>query len=214
MISVARPRLKKYVQDRVLSSLVSLLAFFIITAASFGAELSAPPHEKSVTPPVLKPLVIYYSRTGTTRTIARELAHNLSCEIEEIISRKERHSIWAITCVFDQLFNRDDDIEPTRRNLANYNPLIIASPVWLHHISSPMRTFLKHTSVQGKDAFLILTNNGNFDEEDKKNIIANSTSYGLSIKRCYPICTSNKDEDALRYETHILLEDILSLLNK
>ncbi len=198
----------------MLACVAPLITIFVIAGASFGAEPAEPPQQTPVIHPALKPLVIYYSRTGTTRTIARELAKNLPCEIEEIISRKERHGIWAITCVFDQLFNRDDDIEPPGRAMGNYNPLIIASPVWIHQISSPMRTFLKHAALKGKDAFLVLTNNGNFDDGDEKKIREIISSYGLSIKGTYPVCTSDKDEAALGNDAHIIIEDIVSLLNK
>jgi len=161
-----------------------------------------------------KPLVLFYSRTGATRTVALELAKLLSWEVEEISSRKNRHYLGTVTCVFDQLFDRDDDVEPVKRNLSGYNPLLIASPVWIHKISSPMRTLLKRSKLEGKDAFLVLTNNGNFDGEDEKGIRENISSYGLMVKGCYPVCTSDKDEAALRRDAQKILEDIISLLNE
>ena len=212
MVNVVRPQFQ--FKSRVLACVALLITTFVIAGTSFSAEPTAPPQQTPVIHPPLKPLVLYYSRTGTTRTIAHELATNLSCEIEEIISRKERHGIWAITCVFDQLFNRDDDIAPPGRAMGNYNPLIIASPVWIHQISSPMRTFLKHAPLKGKDAFLVLTNNGNFDDGDEKDIIEHISSYGLSIKEMYPVCTTDKDDAVLGNDAHIIMEDIVSLLNR
>ena len=209
MVKLDRPRLN----SRVLACVAHLITIFVIAGASFGASPLEPPQQTHVNPPALKPLVLYYSRTGTTRTIARELAKTLPSEIEEIISRKERHGIWAITCVFDQLFDRDDDIEPARKGLDIYNPLIIATPVWIHRISSPMRTFLKHTTLKGKDVFLVLTNNGNFDEKDEKEIREYISSYGFSTKGSYPVCTTGKDESALRNDAYMIMEDIVSLLN-
>ena len=116
--------------------------------------------------------------------------------------------------MFDQLFDRDDEVVPVKRDLSEYNLLLIASPVWIHEISSPVRTLLKESGLKGKDAFLVLTNNGNFDEEDEKAIRERITSYGLSVKGSYPVCTSDKDEVALRHDAHTIVEDITSIFNE
>ena len=52
--------------------------------------------------PTAKPLVLFYSRTGATRTVSLELAKLLSWEVEEISSRKNRHylgTVIALCCV-------------------------------------------------------------------------------------------------------------------
>ena len=161
-----------------------------------------------------KPLVIYYSRSGTTRTIAQELARNLSCAIDEIISRKNRQFFGIITCVNDQLFDRDDNIEPFKKDISAHNPLIIASPVWIHRISSPMRTFLKYSGLKGKDAYLVLTNNGNYDDEDENNIINNVESYGITVKGCYRVCTKGKSENELRQHARSFIKGMGLVLNE
>lgn len=202
-------------RSRRLFSIVAVLFTLVLIAGGLcHADAEALTRKNSAGSPEAKPLVIFYSRTGTTRTIARELAKILPCETEEIISRKERHSLWAITCVFDQLFDRDDDVEPVKKDIASYNPLIIAAPVWIHRISSPMRTFLKYAALKENDVFLVLTNNGNFDEEDEKDIRESITSCGLEVKGCYPVCTSDKDEAALHRDARIIMETIAKQLIK
>jgi len=91
MVSLARPRF--------LLSVTTLLLFSTLCYADTGLFLNK---DNSVTPSV-KPLVLFYSLTGTTRTLARELAKQLSWEIEEVISRKNRNYLGTVTCVFDQL---------------------------------------------------------------------------------------------------------------
>lgn len=201
MVSVARPQFIVF---------ITLLLTSTLCHADTGLFLN----KGIAVTPSPKPLVLFYSRTGTTRTLARELAKQLSWEIEEVISRKNRHYLGTITCVFDQLFDRDDEVVPVKRDLSEYNLLLIASPVWIHEISSPVRTLLKESGLKGKDAFLVLTNNGNFDEEDEKAIRERITSYGLSVKGSYPVCTSDKDEVALRHDAHTIVEDITSIFNE
>jgi len=204
----------KRIRHRLLFN-VSLVIFVLLTnATNCCAATDEPRNEPFILQSSAKPLVIYYSRTGTTYTIAQELAKNLSCEMEEIVSRKNGYLWGTITCVFDQLFDRDDDIEPTKKDLSVYNPLIIASPVWIHRISSPIRTFLKYSGLKGKDAYLILTNNGNYDVEDESNIIQNVQSYGITTKGCYSVCTRGKDKRELRQHATSIVKDLASAINK
>ena len=161
-----------------------------------------------------KPLLVYYSRSGTTRTVAKELARNLSCDTEEIVSRKNRFFWGTLTCIHDQLFDRDDNIEPIKKDPSTYNRLIIASPVWVHRISSPMRTFLRYSGLKGKAVCLVLTNNGNYDDEDQNKIIKSVESYGIHVYGCYDICTDGKSEDELRQDARSLVKGITSTVDQ
>ena len=202
MISLARPQFIRLFITLIFTSTLCHADTGLFLNKEIAVTLSA------------KPLILFYSRTGTTRTIARELAKQLSWEIEEVISRKNRHYLGTVTCVFDQLFDRNDDIGPVKRDLSVYDLLLIASPVWIHEISSPMRTLLKESGLKDKDVFLVLTNNGNFDEEDEKGIREKITSYGLLVKGSYPVCTMDKDEVALRRDAHTIVKDIISILRE
>jgi hypothetical protein len=186
---------------------------FLINTLCYADAQSFIKNDVTVAPTV-KPLVLFYSRAGTTRTVALAIANQLSWEAEEVVSRKNRHYLGTVTCVFDQLFDRDDDVEPLQRDLSGYNPVLIASPVWIHKISSPMRTLLKQSRLENKEAFLVLTNNGNFDEKDEKGIRENIASYGFMVRGCYPICTSDKDDAALRRDARKIVEDIISFLHE
>jgi flavodoxin len=41
----------------------------------------------------MKTLVVYYSRTGTTRKVAEAIAGILRCDIEEVVDTKKRSGI-------------------------------------------------------------------------------------------------------------------------
>jgi len=164
--------------------------------------------ELSQAQPLSKPLIVYYSLTGTTRIIAQELARNLSCALEEIVSRKNRHFFWKITCVHDQLFDRDDDMEPVKKDLSGYSQLIVASPIWIHRLSSPVRTFLKYSGLKGKTVWLVLTNNGNFDTNDQNHIIEFVESLGITVEGCHCVCTKGKSESELWQHARSLIKEI------
>jgi hypothetical protein len=160
-----------------------------------------------------KPLIIYYSLAGTTKTIAAELSRVLSCEAEELVSRKNRQNLGKVTCVNDQLFDRDDDLCPAKKDLNKYDKFIIASPVWLHTISSPVRTLLKYNGFKGKAVWLVLTNRGNFKDADEMSIIQFLASRGITVKGCYSICTSKKTDQELLQQARVISRNISQSLN-
>ena len=99
-----------------------------------------------------KPIIVYYSRTGKTRIVANTLKEQLTCEIAEIKSTENREGFFGvITCVLDSLLDRDDIIEPFNKDLKGYNPIIIASPIWIGKLSSPVRTLIKQAELKDKE---------------------------------------------------------------
>lgn len=181
-----------------------LVVFF----CGFAKRLAATPDAPAISD---RPLLIYYSRLGTTRIIAREIARTLACEIEEIISNKNRHGPWTVTCVFDQLFDCDDDVVPLYHEVKNYNPIIIAGPIWIHRFASPVRTLLKTLDLHHKDVFVIVTNQGNYSETDENNVKSSLTDRGANIRGYASIMTKEKSEMTLRQESRIVTTDLLGI---
>lgn len=144
----------------------ALLAGMLLLMAgrADGADITT---QHSTDNPAQQPLVIYYSRTGTTFAIASAIAQAVACERAEIRSQKNRYYLGVLTCIFDQLLDRDDEVGPLGRDIAKYNPLIIVAPIWIHRFASPVRTVLKYSKLQGKDLYVVATNNGNFSEQDQ-----------------------------------------------
>ena len=156
-------------------------------------------------------IIICYSRLGTTRTIAREMARNIRCEIEEIISNENRHDLWTVNCVFDQLFDWDDAVVPLYRDVSEYNPVIIAGPIWIHRFATPLRTMLKKLDLRGKEVYVLVTNQGNYSEKDEKNVKDSLTERGAEIKGYASIMTKNKTEVDLRREALFVLKDVYKI---
>jgi len=191
-----------------------LLCVLYCAFVPYGYAGSPDPAARQAVPATQqKPLIIYYSLTGTTRTIATELSNALSCKTEEIVSQKYRQYLWKITCVNDQLFDRDDDLAPVKTDLTKYNQLIIASPVWIHTVSSPMRTLIKYNGLKNKQVWLVLTNRGNIGAADEKSIIKFLIDWGITVKGCYPICTTGKTDQELIQQSRLIARDISQSLN-
>jgi len=161
-----------------------------------------------------KPIIVYYSRTGETRIVANTLKDQLSYEIEEIKSTEDREGFWGvITCVLDSILDRDDIIEPFNKDLKGYNPIIIASPIWVGKLSSPARTFIKQTELKDKEVDIFLTYNGRLTEEKEKALEDRITSQGIELKNLYKIITKEKTEEEIQKEVITQLSERL-ILNK
>jgi flavodoxin len=147
------------------------------------------------------PLVVYYSRSGKTRLVAEAISKAMAAEVVEITSKKNREGIFGIfTCVLDQLMDRDDEQLPLSLDLASYDPIYIASPIWLHKMSSPAMTFIKNAVLTGKQVYIVLTYNGSQMDEDEKKLKGKVLSCGVAIKELYKIKTKEKDLKELEKE--------------
>lgn len=92
-----------------------------------------------------KSLIIYYSRSGTTRRVAQALAELLDCDIEPIVEAGNRSRAGVagfVGSVIEALRQHTAPILPHRRDPAAYDVVVLASPVWAWSLSSPMRRYL------------------------------------------------------------------------
>jgi flavodoxin len=102
----------------------------------------------------MKTLVVYYSRTGTTKILAEEIAKILNCEIEEIIDQKNRLGpIGFLSGGRDALEEKLTKIKPINRDLKKYDLVIVGSPVWTGRMAPALRTFLLEAKPKKVAAF-------------------------------------------------------------
>ena len=93
----------------------------------------------------MKTLVIYYSRTGTTRTVAKQITQKLNCDSEEIIDEKNRKGVLGFLLASrDTILNKLTTIKKINSALSAYDLIIIGGPVWVGNMSVPIRTFISH----------------------------------------------------------------------
>lgn len=91
-----------------------------------------------------KVLVVYYSRTGSTRRIAREIACELDADCEAIVDHTERRGLAGYhRCASEAWRGRLVEIDPPVNPIAGYDLVIIGTPTWCLSLSSPVRTFLR-----------------------------------------------------------------------
>ena len=94
-------------------------------------------------------LVVFYSRSGTTRRIAEALAEALKCDLEEITEPKPRIGFLGyLRSLLEARRKRPSSIAPNKHDVSSYDLVVIGTPVWAWSLSSPVRAYLMATASQ------------------------------------------------------------------
>lgn len=102
-----------------------------------------------------KILLVYYSRTGYTAAIAKDLANAGGWDVEQIHDHHSRAGAWGfLRSIFDAVFGRHPAIQPTAKNPGDYALVVLGAPVWMGRLSAPIRTYIAQQQQRfGRIAF-------------------------------------------------------------
>ena len=93
--------------------------------------------------PAPKILVIFYSRSGTTRRIAMTLSATLGSTIEEIVEGRGRDGFLGYwRSIIEARRKRLPNIMPAKNDPSSFDLVVIGTPVWVWSVSSPVRAYL------------------------------------------------------------------------
>ncbi|MGO9132784.1 MAG: flavodoxin family protein [Methylovirgula sp.] len=110
-----------------------------------------------------KILLVFYSRTGTTRKVAEALASELKCDTDEILVIGNRTGFWGILRALIEASRRwPAKIEPAKIAPSHYDLVVIGTPVWAWSVASPVHAYLKENakSLPAVAFFCTLGNKG------------------------------------------------------
>ena len=90
-----------------------------------------------------KALVVYYSRTGTTRQVAEAISTAIGCDFEELVDTRNRLGVFGyLRAALDARAGRLTTLKPTKHDPTQYDLIIVGTPVWNMSLSPPVRTYL------------------------------------------------------------------------
>lgn len=105
-------------------------------------------------------LVVFYSRTGNTKKIAKTIAQELNADIEEIQDIQNRKGpIGFIKSGREAMSEKLTQIKNTK-DPSKYKTVIIGTPVWASNISSPVRTYIHNNKTKFKKVAFFCTTGG------------------------------------------------------
>lgn len=103
----------------------------------------------------MKVLIVYYSRTGHTRTLAHRIGDATQAAVEEIVPLAGRRGLLGyVRSALEARFSRCAAIAPPAHDPDRFDVVVIGTPVWAESLSSPVRTYLReHAAVLHRIAF-------------------------------------------------------------
>lgn len=108
-----------------------------------------------------KRLVVYYSLSGNTKSIAEKIASNLGADIQRIVPKQKYNYGSAATLGGIQIASkRKPKIHEMKIDMEYYDEVIIGTPVWWFTLTPPVRTFLDSYNFTGKKVRLFSTHQG------------------------------------------------------
>jgi len=110
-------------------------------------------------------LVVFYSRTGTTRRVAEAIGDALGCPIDEIMDTKGRSGVigW-LRAGRDAGRGALTRISGVDEDPSAYGLVVIGSPNWNGAVSTPIRTYI--TEYKDRIRELALFSTGDSEEPD------------------------------------------------
>lgn len=122
------------------------LAMMVVTSCSQKSQNSE--KEKAS-----KVLVLYYSQTSNTKTVATEIATRLNADIEEIALVEPYDTAFQATidrCKADREKGILPEIKPLKLNVADYDTIFLGYPIWFGTYAPPIASLLDKVDLSGK----------------------------------------------------------------
>jgi flavodoxin len=110
-------------------------------------------------------LTVFFSRSGNTEKVVNKIQDSIKGDVELIKERGSRKGIIGWIRSGGQNSRREiGKIEPTEYDPADYDIVILASPIWAGTVSSPMRGYMTKNKNKLRRTAVFLTNDsGNLE---------------------------------------------------
>ena len=130
-----------------------LLKLMMLAAVALMAVVSCTPKKVTSKKEAPKVLVLYYSLTSNTQTVAQEIATRLNADIEEIALVEPYDTAFQATidrCKADREKGILPEIKPLKANVADYDWVFIGYPIWFGTYAPPIASLLEKVDLSDK----------------------------------------------------------------
>lgn len=109
----------------------------------------------------MKSLVVYYSRTNTTRKLAEKIASDTNADIEEIRPKVNyQGKIGYIRGGKDAMSEKIIDLEEMAYDPKDYDVVYVGGPVWASKAANPLISYLNNNDFNNVKFFLTAGKSG------------------------------------------------------
>ena len=120
---------------KTIAALLAALLLAAVCAANLSAETVPPVQGKTA--------IVYFSKTGNTRTACNVLAKELPGDLFELTVAQPPAAKGELPV-----------IEPAQIDLNSYSLVVVASPVWAANLVPAVQAFLKNNSLAREEKSL------------------------------------------------------------
>lgn len=103
-------------------------------------------------------LVVYYSLTGNTARVAKDLADRLGADLESIQDKSHGTGAWGqFSAAFDAWRKAPARIGALQQDPAQYAVTVIGTPVWTWQMTPAVRAYLKQARGRVQNVSFFVT---------------------------------------------------------
>ncbi len=114
----------------------------------------------------MKTLVVFYSRDGTTKEIAKTISKVMNADIEEVIDLKNRRGFFAYFTAGYEAGNRKlAAIKKTKKDPNRYDLIVIGTPIWSWKMTPAVRTYIENNKSNFKKVAFFCVMGGSGDKD-------------------------------------------------
>lgn len=126
---------------------------------------------KSLSRPLKRSAVVYFSRSGHTRRVAEAIAATTGAPLFEIRLKtpySDDYKTAAAQVKADIERGIRPEIVPPDIDLGEFVTLFVGAPTWWHHIATPVQAWLLAVNLNGKTVMPFTTHGGGFEMQTRK----------------------------------------------
>lgn len=101
----------------------------------------------------MQTLVVYYSRSGSTRIVAEAMAHSVGGTLRELVDANARTNLFVGAMA--ALFRRPARLVNPNYDVAAYETVVILTPIWVGNPTPAANTFLRTVNLTDKQVLIV-----------------------------------------------------------
>lgn len=116
----------------------------------------------------MKAIIIFYSLEGNTESVAQKLKEKLNADLLQLVPEHEYPSSGAAKYLVGgkaAVFGEKPALKPFHVDLADYDTVLVGTPVWASTFAPPLRTFFVDHDIRGKKVGFFACQAGNGAEK-------------------------------------------------
>lgn len=157
-------RKKRMLYIAVGAAVLGLVAFAARVAKDRSYVASAPYTPRGE--PNREDAVVYYSRSGHSEAVAREIARTFNAPIARIDADYLRDFSGQGKALSDARSEVLPRVRVDPIELAPAHRIFLVSPTWMFRPATPLWAYVEQTDLTGKDVVLVMTGNSRYERAE------------------------------------------------